>query len=249
MAGNFNSKYEASGQIEISASNPCKEALSASWFAIPVEIYEAPEISRELLTLLPDLAIPKDLFIEEDGDDNIYEFGQVLDTKDDWVLVAVFDSIFPVPQGWLIWGTGKEDAILLFSRGGIVINEFMFEPKPEIVITIGIWAGDYQTAEEGVFELQELANGQPEFSTIGYEVIDDKAAYIFLQVQLENGNIRYILYYISQFPDGSFRAIKALADGEDWDSYYPVTRAIIEGWASAAEGKYLGASLPESLRP
>lgn len=233
----FISASSVSGSLEITPPNRCGQGLSANWSAVPAEAFEPPPLPPELIARIPDVEIPDELLLPEVGATNFNAFTRVLGQQGDWFLVTTFDSIYPIPSGWTTSGTGKEDAILTFSKGGI----------QKIVITVGASAGQYQTSEEVISELEDAISQAPNVSLINRQVVDAKKAYIFSQTEAESGIKRYTLIVLSQDPEGWFRTLYAIADVQDWNDYYPIIRAIVENWALRWDNSTLGVALPETL--
>jgi hypothetical protein len=252
IKGTFTSAASISGSLEITPSNPCGQGLSTNWSAVPAEAFEAPPLPPELIARIPDIDLPAELVLPEVGAKNFNEFTQVLGQQGDWFLVMTFDSIYPIPTGWTTVSTGKEDAIVVFSRGGIqlrgdLVDGITFDKTPEIVITVGGSGGEYQTSEEVMSELEDALSQAPNISLIKRQVVDSKKAYIFLEGKPESGNNIYRLIILSQTSDGWFRTLSIITDVQDWNDYYPIIRAIAENWALSWDNSILGLTLPETL--
>jgi hypothetical protein len=243
LEGTFTLASEVSGTLEISSDNPCEQGLSTGWSAVPAAAYEPPPLSSELSGLIPDVDIPDELKLPEVGTENFYRFARILGQEDDWFLTNTFDSIYPIPAGWTITGSGEEDSILLFSKGGTASGE-----EPEIVIRVGAFWGEYQTSEEPLSEVLDAIGQDPSLSLVKQEVVDSKRAYVFYEIEPESGNNEHALIVFSQSPrDLEFRSILVFVDVQNWDNYYPIVRAIVENWAWSWDNSTLGITLPETL--
>jgi hypothetical protein len=253
VQGTFTSTSSISGTLEILPSNPCNQGLTAQWSAVPAEDFELPPLPPELTARIPTLDIPDELLLPEVGAQNFDQFTHVLGQQDDWFLVTTFDSIYPLPAGWTTLSTGKEDAILVFRKGGIQIQEdsgsdIVFDQEADIIITVGGSAGQYQTADEIIAELEGAFQQQPNLSIIEQQVVDPKKAYIFLELNPESDDPAYRFILFSQQPsDGWFRTLSVITDVQDWDEYYPIIRAIAENWALSWDNSTLGVTLPDTL--
>jgi hypothetical protein len=177
----------------------------------------------------------------------------VLGQQDDWFLVTTFDSIYPIPTGWTTVSTGQEDAVLIFRKGGIQLQRdseggIIFDQEADIIITVGGSAGQYQTSDALMTELEEAIRQQPDLSLLKWQVVDPQKAYIFLESNPESGDPVYRLIVFSQVPsDQWFRTLSVITDVQDWDEYYPIIRAIVENWALSWNNSTLGLTLPETL--
>ena len=189
---------------------------------LPIYSYSPAPLSPELGARIPGVDVPDELMLPEAATENFHRFARILGQQENWFLMTTFDSIYPIPAGWTITGTGDEDCILKFSKGGIASDE-----EPEIVIRVGGFWGDYQTSEEPLSEALDAISQDPRFSLVKQEVVDAKKAYVFYEIEPESGNNEYALIVFSQSPrDNEFRTIFVFVDVQDWDEYYPIIRAI-----------------------
>jgi hypothetical protein len=255
IEGTFTSADTVSGTLDIKASStPCKQGLSTTWTATSNREVP-PQLSPELAARLPETKVPNELVLPEAGSDNFYELGMitsVLGQQGDWFLVQNFDSIYPVPSGWTIFGNGKEDAVVLFSKGGIQLESDsqggVKRNKPvEIYIQVGGVAGmDYQALKKIKADFEAQVGQTPSISFYIWQSVDENKAYLFLEAENDEGGSNRLMVF-SRTADGFFRTLTFVASSQDWQTYYPVIQAMAENWTSSSDGSLLGVPLPETI--
>ncbi|MBI2405473.1 hypothetical protein HYV21_00245 [Candidatus Microgenomates bacterium] len=235
----------------------CKGSkLQVGWSASFVELNPQTQIPPEVLvTRIPNLKIPQGLFLPGENLQNPYGFS-VTTEKGDWFLVAAFDSLYPVPKGWLISTiVGEDNGLLLYAKGGVELEGRRPNKKPEIAIQIGGSEGGVDTAdtiEQAFTKIEKVRTSAPQTSIVRKSIIDAKRGYIFTERTLDSGVKSYRLIVASKlYSKGmgreTFRTLTADAEGQAWFDYYPVTRAIVANWASTIDNSTVGVALPERL--
>ncbi|MCH8062548.1 MAG: hypothetical protein IH861_08595, partial [Chloroflexi bacterium] len=147
----FTSTSSATGTLDIADSNPCGQGLNTSWIAVPLELYEPPPLSPEVLARIPDFAIPDNLFRKEYGDLEFDDFTKVLGSKGNWFLIqSTPESVLPIPSGWATTETGQDAYYIIFD-----IHD---SEVPLIRIRLGSegFEGDSRSSTEVISEFEGL---------------------------------------------------------------------------------------------
>ena len=238
----FTSTSSATGTLDIADSNPCGQGLNTSWIAVPLELYEPPPLSPEVLARIPDFAIPDNLFRKEYGDLEFDDFTKVLGSKGNWFLIqSTPESVLPIPSGWATTETGQDAYYIIFD-----IHD---SEVPLIRIRLGSegFEGDSRSSTEVISEFEGLVAEISTMKILMKEVLDNDKAYVLLSVETESGRNRYLLEFFSKNPrQGWFHIFSAFTFQEDWDEYYPLIQVIIKHWYGLYDNQ-LGVELPETL--
>lgn len=64
--------------------------------------------------------------------------------------------------------------------------------------------------------------------------------------EMEAAMILFQFILISKSPNGCFQYLNARTQEKDWDTFYPIIRAMVENWYDLSNN-FLGIALPDSL--
>jgi hypothetical protein len=203
------------------------------------------------LEFVPQMKIPDGLFFPNKGSKTFDEAGKALGTKGDWVVYQdVMRSILPVPKGWTTVENGEATYIGFSPKGDPQEN-------PIIVVMVTIIGNEGDSAACGALidQVVKFVKSTDGGSVLKRDMVDKDRGYVFSRITIppgssEAGTHRLFVQAFARNADSSeggfFHSIRALTDEKDWDTYYPIFRAMLSNW-HGHDGAFIGVNLPDSL--
>lgn len=157
------------------------------------------------------------------------------------LFIAIVGSIVPVPAGWHTVDTGKETYILFSQTGNLE------SPDVRVRLSVNGYMDDFMTSADALAEFEKSLTTIPQVTILKQIVVDNDKSYIFLLMETETGQKRHLLQVFSRDRAHKwFYTFSVFTAQPDWESYYPLLRAMVERWANPANNP-LGLTLPETL--
>ncbi len=195
--------------------------------------------------VLPDLSIPDHLYDTTGGASNFDQQSGVFETDGVWYLVGSWmESFIPVPSGWTTQEPGSNTLFMFSEELDLVIGFDSFEGTPEGYVLLGVdgFEGDDRSAQEALDSVvTEMADGG--FEIMASEVVDDSRSYL---VARQDSTLFLAVFSENPVKGWYHTLISVFDDRAQWDEYYPIVRAMIEGWYGLYDNP-LGFSLPADL--
>jgi len=249
--GSFTSESTAAGDVTLQLGSRCGGVRALTWAADLLAEGDPLPGSDEWFGqtppngVLPDLSIPDHLYDTTGGASNFDQQSGVFETDGVWYLVgSQMESFIPVPSGWTTEEDGSNTLFMFSEELDLVIGFDSFEGTPEGYVLLGVdgFEGDDRSAQEALDSVvTEMTAGG--FEIMASEVVDESRAYF---VARQDSTL--FLGVLSQNPARGWyhTLISVFDDRAQWDEYYPIVRAMIEGWYGLYDNP-LGFSLPADL--
>ena len=103
-----------------------------------------------------------------------------------------------------------------------------------------------ESVADALAEFTPEPGGDSGVRVLESELVDDAHGYVLFEAQTPESTMRTLMLVADNPGEAWMDVLTAQTDPERWDDYYPIFRAMVQGWYNV-HGDRLGIDLPESI--